>query len=85
MIVGKDNRGGSGNVTGTYEMTAEKQPEGCPGFYFEVELMPGAQIDQYSCIGISRWNNGINTRYLGGNYSYQIRLNDGYKYPNSGG
>ena len=45
MIVGKDNRGGGGNVSGTYEMTAEKQPEGCPGFYFEAELMPGAVVD----------------------------------------
>jgi len=50
-----------------------------------VELMPGAKIDAHSCFGISRWINNINSRNLGSNYSYLIRLTDGYKYPNSGG
>ena len=42
MIAGKDNSTDTGNIYGTYEMKAENQPEGCPGFYFEAELMPGA-------------------------------------------
>ena len=63
MIAGKDNSGGVGNIFGTYEMTAEKQPVGCPGFYFEVELMPGAVVDSYSSFGICKWMDDTNTRY----------------------
>ena len=81
MTVGKDNRGGDGNVHGTYEMKLENQPEGCPGFYFEVELMPGAVVDSYSCFGISRWENNVDSRKRGDSNSFMIRLNDGDKYP----
>ena len=62
MIVGKDSSSNGGNVYGTYEMKIENQPEGCPGFYFEVEIMPGAVFDCYSCFGISRWKDNVNTR-----------------------
>ena len=81
MIVGKDNSGNCGNVYGTYEMTAEKQPEGCPGYYFEVEIMPGARVDEFSCFGISRWENNVDSRNRGGGNSVMMRLNDGVKYP----
>ena len=42
-------------------MKLENQPEDCPGFYFEVELMPGANVDEYSCFGICRWHGDTNT------------------------
>jgi hypothetical protein len=47
--------------------------------------MPGAVVNEYSCFGICRWNNSVDSRYLGGNNSYLIRFHDGYKYPNGSG
>lgn len=86
MIAGKDNSGGVGNVFGTYEMTAEKQPEGCAGFYFEIETMPGAVVDGDSCFGIARKNGSMSkdSAHKGGKSSYLLDLSNGSKYANSG-